>query len=71
MSNRNSRNFLNQMGMVNQLGKFSLRIAELSKPVRELLSSKRAWNWGPVQEEAFIKVKAELTAYTVLALYYP
>ena len=59
------------MGMVNQLGKFSPRIAELSKPVRELLSSKRAWNWGPVQEEAFIKVKAELTAHTVLALYDP
>ena len=59
------------MGMVNQLGKFSPRIAELSKPMRELLSSKRAWNWGPAQEEAFVKVKAELTAHTVLALYDP
>ena len=59
------------MGMVNQLGKFSPRIAELSKPMRELLSSKRAWNWGPAQEEAFVKVKAELTAPTVLALYDP
>ena len=59
------------MGMVNQLGKFSPRIAELSKPMRELLSSKRAWNWGPAQEEAFAKVKAELTAHTVLALYDP
>jgi len=59
------------MGMVNQLGKFSPRIAELSKPMRELLSIKRAWNWGPAQEEAFAKVKAELTAHTVLALYDP
>ena len=59
------------MGMVNQLGKFSPRIAELSKPMRELLSSKRAWNWGPAQEESFVKVKAELTAHTVLALYDP
>ena len=37
--------------------------------MRELLSSKQAWNWGPAQEEAFVKVKAELTAHTVLALY--
>ena len=59
------------MGMVNQLGKFSPRIAELSKPMRELLSNKRAWNWGPAQEEAFVKVKAELTAHTILALYDP
>ena len=59
------------MGMVNQLGKFSPRIADLAKPMRELLSTKRAWNWGPAQEEAFAKVKAELTAHTVLALYDP
>ena len=59
------------MGMVNQLGKFSPRIADLTKPMRELLSTKRAWNWGPAQEEAFAKVKAELTAHTVLALYDP
>ena len=59
------------MGMVNQLGKFSPRIADLSKPMRELLSSKRSWNWGPAQEESFVKVKAELTTHTVLALYDP
>ena len=57
------------MGMVNQLGKFSPQIAELSKPM--ILSSKRTWNWGPAQEEAFVKVKAKLTAHTVLALYDP
>jgi len=53
------------MGMVNQLGKFSPQIAELSKPMRKLLSSR---NWRPALEEAFAKVKAELTAHTVLAL---
>jgi len=30
--------------------------------MRELLSSKQTWNWGPAQEEAFVKVKAELTS---------
>ena len=31
------------MGMTNQLGKFSPNIAELSQPLRELLSTKKAW----------------------------
>ena len=59
------------MGMVNQLGKLSPRLAELSKPMRELLSSKQVWSWGPAQEESFSKVKTELTTQTVLALYDP
>ena len=49
------------MGMVNQLSKFSNDIAYLSKPLRELLSSKQTWMWGPFQEDAFSKVKKELT----------
>ena len=41
------------MGLANQLGKFSPNLAELSQPLRELLSTKRAWVWGPNQEQAF------------------
>ena len=59
------------MGMANQLGKFTPRITEISQPLRELLSSKRSWVWGPAQEEAFKEVKAELTRPTTLALYSP
>ena len=57
------------MGMVNQLGKFSPQIADLSQPLRALLSSKNVWRWGPVQEQAFAKIKEELTKPTVLSLY--
>ena len=57
------------MGMVNQLSKFTPHIAELSKPLRELLSSRRSWVWGPSQYDAFSKVKKELTTPKVLALY--
>lgn len=57
--------------MVNQLGKFSPRISELTQPMRELLSNKRAWLWGPEQDEAFNKVKEELSLPTTLALYNP
>ena len=59
------------MGMTNQLGKFTPKIAEISQPLRELLSSKKAWVWGPSQDEAFEKLKTELTQPTVLTLYDP
>ena len=57
--------------MVNQLGKFSPRIAELGQPLRELLSSKNTWSWGPHQDRAFSNVKEEITRPTVLAHYNP
>ena len=59
------------LGMVNQMGKFSPYIAELTQPMRELLSSKRAWLWGPEQENAFTRVKEELVKPTTLTLYNP
>ena len=59
------------MEMANQLGKFSPNLAECSQPLRELLSPRKSWVWGPTQEEAFYKVKEELTKPTVLALYNP
>ena len=48
------------MGMTNQLGKFSSKIAKLSQPLRELLGSNCTRLWGPVQDAAFEAVKAEL-----------
>ena len=57
------------MGMVNQLGKFSVKIAKLSQPLRELLGSKCTWLWGPAQDGALEAVKAELARPTTLAMY--
>ena len=59
------------MGMVNQLGKFSCHLADLTPPLRELLSPKKAWLWRPDHENAFVRVKEELAKPTVLALYQP
>lgn len=39
------------LGMVNQLGKFTPRIAELSSPLRRLLSTKNTWVWGESQDQ--------------------
>ena len=46
-------------------------MAELSQPLRELLSSNHSWSWGPSQDKAFKQVKTELLKPTVLALYNP
>ena len=54
------------LGMANQLGKFSPSLADLTKPLRELLSSKVVWTWGPKLDEAFQDVKKELAKSTVL-----
>ena len=59
------------LGLANQLGKFSCHLAHLTHPLRGLLSSKRAWLWGPDHDTAFAKIKQELTKPTVLALYQP
>ena len=59
------------MEMVNQLGKFSPNVAQISQPLRELLSTKSTWVWGTSQDHAFLSVKTELTRPTILALYNP
>ena len=57
------------MGMINQLGKFSSHLAEMTQPLRALLSKNQEWVWGPDQEKAFDDVKKELTLPTVLVPY--
>ena len=59
------------LGMVNQLGKFSPNIAELSKPLQELLSAKKAWLWTPTQDKDFTNLKKDLTTSNILTMYDP
>ena len=42
-----------------------------TQPLRQLLSKRSPWLWGPEQDRAFAEVKSELTKPTVLALYSP
>ena len=48
------------MGLANQIGKFSCHLAHLTHPLRMLLSSKRAWVWGPDQEIGSVTAPAIL-----------
>ena len=59
------------MGMVNQLSKFSPNIAHISKPLRDLLSTKNSLTWEATQSESFNKLKSEISSPRVLALYDP
>ena len=59
------------MGMANQMGNFMPRLAELSQPLRELLSTKRQLSRESSQNRAFTQVKEELSKPIVLALYNP
>ncbi len=59
------------LGMVNQLGKFIPNLAEKDKLLRDLLSKKNQWYWGPEQQKTFNRLKQELSTSPVLQLYDP
>ena len=59
------------LGMANQQSKFSPNLAETAKPLRDLLSKRNQWNWGNCQQQAFQKLKDELSSSPILAHYDP
>ena len=46
-------------------------MADITKPLRNLLSATNAWMWGHSQQQAFKKVKEVLSTAPTLALYDP
>jgi len=50
------------VGMVNYVGKFSPRIAELTQPLRDLLKTDTDWVWGSAQQRAFDELRKELSS---------
>lgn len=59
------------LGMINQLSKFTPNLAQMPKPLRDLLCKKNQWTWGESQRKAFEEVKQQLSSQPVLALYDP
>lgn len=59
------------LGMVNHVAKFAPNLAEISKPLRDLLKKDSEWIWGPDQEEAFKKLKTLLSSAPLLHHYNP
>ena len=59
------------LGMLNQMIKFVPNLADNTKPLRDLLSTKNQWVWEQRQEEAFNEAKTILSSAPVLALFDP
>ena len=59
------------LGMTNQLSKFTPHLSEITKPLRDLLSTKNQWTWDHAQKQAFSAVKEALTRSPNLALFDP
>ena len=60
------------MGMVNQLGKFSAKLADLTHPLRTLLSTNNTyWMWSDDQDQAFENIQEELLKPITLEHYNP
>ena len=57
------------LGMVNYLTRFSGRLAVIDRPLRELCKKEAVWVWDTPQEEAFKRVKREISSAPVLAKY--
>ena len=48
------------MGMINQFGRFSCNLAQITEPLRELLQQRNSWIWGTAQDKSFASVKTEI-----------
>ena len=59
------------LGMTNLLGKFSRHLADKTKPLRDLLSSKNQWCWEEPQQKTLVDVKEEISKNPVLTLFGP
>ena len=55
------------LGMVHQMSKFAPHLADKAKPLRDLVSPKNQWVWTETQQQAFNKIKQELSSQPVLA----
>ncbi|XP_037503251.1 uncharacterized protein LOC119378078 [Rhipicephalus sanguineus] len=59
------------LGMVNHIGRFLPNLSQATAPISALLGEQNAWQWGPLQETAFNRVKAMLTSDLCVAKYHP
>ena len=57
------------IGMVNYLSKFSARLSELAKLVRELAKVNVPFHWSPKHQEPFNLIQKEIAGMLILACY--
>ena len=57
------------LGLINQLSKFSDRLADISKPLHNHLRRDRQWVWDVNHDTALNSLKKIVNAAPILALY--
>jgi len=55
--------------MINQCGKFSSNLTDITQPLWALLEKNHSWYWSEAQTDAFTAVKEEILKSTILAHY--
>ena len=68
-SQTNKKQVQSFIGMINYLSKFSPRLSELAKPVRELSKDKVTFNLGPEHQQVLTQMKKEISSAPILAFY--
>ena len=59
------------LGMCNQIASYVMDLSKITLPIRELLQKNTAFNWTPIHQAAFDKVKQILTGPKVLHHFNP
>ena len=68
---RNSKDLHTILGMVTYLNRFSVRLAALTTPLRELMKKNVHFNWQPYHQEALDRIKTELCSSQIISFYDP
>ena len=67
----NADNLRSVLGTINYLGQYLPNLQIVMKPLNDLLKQDTEFCWGPVQQEAYDKVKQMVTSAPVLGYYDP
>ncbi|KAI2646083.1 Retrovirus-related Pol polyprotein from transposon opus [Labeo rohita] len=57
------------LGMVHYLGRYIPGLAEITRPLNDLLKAGTAWTWSHAQEQALIRIKQLLSEAPVLSFF--
>jgi hypothetical protein len=68
---RNLKEVRGFLGFANFYRRFIEGFARIARPLNDLTKKDAPWNWGPSQQEAFAKLKAQFTSSPVLVMWQP
>lgn len=67
----NAKDLQSFLGLVNYLTRYSSSLATITAPLRELTKKEIAYVWGPEHDQAFKRIKQEITSMGILRYFNP